>query len=102
MATGKRESTCEHGSGRLRVKEKDINDSPWRRATPVWTMMIEVIGTREQDDTFWVPLALDRKTLVYVLAIFEESKEPSPESAAFFGIQERMGVADQDEAVSGT
>ena len=51
---------------------------------------------------FGMPLALDRKPLVNVLAFLEESEESFPECSSFPGMQKRLGVANQDEAISGT
>lgn len=49
-----------------------------------------------------MPLALDGESLIHVLSLLEESEEPSPEYSTFPGMQKRLRVANQDEAISST
>ena len=51
---------------------------PRLRAPAVRTQIIEITRTLEHDDALGMTLTLDGESLVNVLVLLEERKEPSP------------------------
>ena len=48
-----------------------------------------------------MPLTFNGEPLINVLTLFEEGEEPPPECPPFLGMQKRLRIANQDEAISG-
>ena len=86
---------------RIPIIGEDVKSSPWFRASTVRTVSVKVACTRQKKHMLRMSLALDGESLINVLTILEEGEEPFPECPSFPRMQKGLGIADQNEAISG-
>lgn len=73
---------------------------PWLRTTSIWAMFLEVLRAAQERIPVRMALALHGKSIVNMISCFEKQHEAFPQSLAFAGAHERVGIANHDQRIS--